>query len=370
MKLSLNTDICDMLGIEYPIFGFNHCKDETAAICNAGGIGILGLSGMTADAKRDDVEWLKKHTDKPFGLDLLLPQSSAETGTREELLAKVPRENMEYMEKLKQQLGLPKDYVPRQIRGGINPRVGGTLASQRQEVEQICDFKPAIFAGGLGMNADIVAKCHKVGIKVVGLVGNVRQARQVAQLGVDIIVAQGTEAGGHTGRIGTMVLTPLVVDAVKPIPVLAAGGIADGRGLVAALALGASGVWTGTVWLTAHENPLEDFLKDRIIAATEEDAVISRAVSGKPMRGTKNKYIEYWERPGAPKLMKAPYQALCNPLPWMVSSEDADRTWEKLGLQDWIGTPAGQAVGLLKQRKSARQIILDMVSQAVDIIGE
>jgi len=215
------------------------------------------------------VEWLRKNTDKPFGLDILLPQRSPDSGTQQDLVAQIPKENLEFMDKLRNR----SDYV------GLG--VGGTIESQMEQVEAICELKPAVFAGGLGMNPEIVEMCHEAGIKVVSLVGNVRQAKKVAEWGVDIIVAQGTEAGGHTGKIGTMPLVPLVVDTVKPIPVLAAGGIGDGRGLVAALALGAKGVWTGTIWLTAHEHPLEDFIKERIIAAGAEDAVITRLYPGK-----------------------------------------------------------------------------------------
>ena len=165
-----------------------------------------------------------------------------------------------------------------------------------------------------------------------------------------------------------MVLTPAVVDAVKPIPVVTAGGIGSGRQLVAALALGAAGVWTGTIWLLANEHPLEDFTKDKMIAATEEDTVITRAYTGFTARSLKNKYTEYWERPGAPKPVRA-LQLLLGHLPWYVNTEDPDRRWEKLGLQDWISTPCGQVVGSLKQRKKAKQILYDMVSEAVDILG-
>jgi NAD(P)H-dependent flavin oxidoreductase YrpB (nitropropane dioxygenase family) len=205
---------------------------------------------------------------------------------------------------------------------------------------------------------------------VISLVGNVRQACRVAEWGVDLIVAQGTEAGGHTGRIGTLALVPLVVDAVKPIPVIAAGGIGGGRGLVAALALGAGAVWTGTIWLTAHENPLEDFIKDKLIAAGEEDAVITRAHTGKPARSLRTKFIDYWDQPDAPKPLTAPYQPMYLPVPWGVSTENPDKTWEKLGLQDWLGTPAGQVMAQMNERKSAKQILYDMVSEAMDIIED
>ena len=369
MKLSLHTEICETLGIEYPIFAFSHCRDVIAEVCNAGGFGVLGVADMTPDDIRTDVEGLRKLTDKPFGLDLVLPQTNPETGTLEELMAKIPRKNIEFLDKLRKELGLPDGYEYKMPRRSMDLGTGGTLAAQMEELEVIYESKPALFAGGLGINDKIVAGCHKAGIKVVSLVGNVRQARRVAGWGVDIIVAQGTEAGGHTGRIGTMALVPQVVDAVKPIPVLAAGGIGDGRQLVAALALGAVGGWTGTIWLTAHEHHLEEFLKERIIEATEEDAVISKCYTGRTTRTLRNKFVEYWEQPGAPKPAPAPYQSLGRPVPAWVTTEDKDRTWEKLNLQDWIGSPAGQVVGLIKQRKPAKQIFYDMVSKANDILG-
>jgi NAD(P)H-dependent flavin oxidoreductase YrpB (nitropropane dioxygenase family) len=369
MAINLHTEICDMLGIEYPVFAFNHCRDVTAAVSNGGGVGVLGAGGMSPEGMRAQVQWLRKNTDKPFGLDLLLPKAVPATGTHDDLVSRIPKANIEFMDNLKKELGMPESNPGRSDRTDImDIGVGGTAASQMEQVEAICELKPTIFAGGLGMNPEVVEMCHRAGIKVVSLVGNVRQAKRVAEWGVDIIVAQGTEAGGHTGKIGTLALVPLVVDAVKPIPVLAAGGIGDGRGLVAALALGAAGAWTGTIWLTAHENPIEDFIKDRLVAASAEDAVITRVHTGKTARSLKSKFIEYWEQPGAPEPLPAPFQSMYLPIPWSVSSEGADRTWERLGLHDWIGTPAGQVMALIKERRPARQILYDMVSQAIDIL--
>ncbi|MDP2919343.1 MAG: nitronate monooxygenase [Dehalococcoidia bacterium] len=369
MAIRLHTELCDTLGVEYPVFAFNHCRDVTAAVSNGGGIGVLGATGYSPEGILRLGQWLKKNTDRPFGLDLLLPQRAPGTGDRKDLLARIPRENLEFMDKLRRELGLPPARpFPTDRIDIMGLGVGGTLVSQMEQVEAICEVKPAIFAGGLGMSPEAVEKCHSAGIKVVSLVGSLKHARRVAEWGVDIIVAQGTEAGGHTGKIGTMVLVPLVVDAVKPIPVVAAGGIGDGRGLVAALALGAMGVWTGTIWLTAHENPLEDFIKNRLVAAQAEDAVITRAHTGKTARSLNSKFIQYWNQPGAPDPLPAPYQSMYLPVPWDVSSENPDRTWEKLGLQDWIGTPAGQVMALIKERKPARQILYDMVSQAIDIL--
>ena len=137
---------------------------------------------------------------------------------------------------------------------------------------------------------------------------------------------------------------------------------------MAALALGAVGVWTGTIWLTAHEHPLEDITKDRLLAAVAEDAVITRAYTGKTARSLKCNFTEYWDQPGAPKPLPAPYQSMYLPIPWYATTEEADRTWERLGLQDWLGTPAGQVMALMEQRKPARQILYDMVSQAIDVL--
>ena len=163
-------------------------------------------------------------------------------------------------------------------------------------------------------------------------------------------------------------MVPLVVDAVKPIPVIAAGDIGGGRGLAASLALGAVGVWTGTIWLAAHEDSMEDFIKDRLIASTEEDAVITRAHTGKTARSLKTKFIEYWQQPEAPEPLNAPFQAMYLPVPWSLSTKNQDKFWKEQGLQDWIGTPAGQVMAQMTERKSAKQILLEMVSEAKNII--
>jgi len=371
MALSLETELCEQFGVEYPVFAFNHCRDVIAAVSNNGGIGVLGATGLSPEGIVAEGNWLRKNTDKPFGIDILLPARNPVTASREELLARIPKENVEFMKRLGEELKLPAVSAPQTTNPNVmDLGIGGTQASQMEQVDAICDVKPDVFAGGLGMTPEVVEKCHSAGIKVISLVGNVRQARKVADWGVDYIVAQGTEAGGHTGKIGTLALVPLVVDAVKPIPVIAAGGIGGGRGLAASLALGAVGVWTGTIWLTAHENPLENYVKDRLIAATEEDAVITRAHTGKTARSLTTKFIEYWQQPGAPEPLNAPFQAMYLPVPWSTSTENPDKRWEESGLQDWIGTPAGQVMAQMTERKAAKQILFDMVSEAMDIIED
>jgi NAD(P)H-dependent flavin oxidoreductase YrpB (nitropropane dioxygenase family) len=304
-------------------------------------------------------------------VDLVFPIKSPYSATKEQLMAMVPPDYRAFVDKIKQDLELPEE-----IYGGagmdlMDLGVGGTCESQMMQLEAALKAKPAVIAAALGLNREVVEECHAVGTRVLTLVGNVKSARRAADLGADIIVAQGTEAGGHTGRIGTLALVPQVVDAVSPIPVLAAGGIGDGRGLVAALALGAVGIWTGTIWLACHESPTADYVKDRILQATDEDAVVSKVYTGKTCRNLNNKYIERWNQPDAPKTLPMPLQNLYSPMPIMVSTED-DRClslFDRNGLRDWAACPAGNVVGLIKERKSARQIVYDMVSQAVEILG-
>ena len=368
MTISLRTRLCDMLGIEYPIMAFSHCRDVIAAVCNAGGCGVLGAIALTPEQVTAETQWLREHTDRPFGIDLVFPSNSPDMASREELLAMVPREYRDFVDGVKQELGLPEQcYSQDPLALGV----GGTHESQSRQLEAAIKAKPDVIAAALGFNRDVVEECHAAGIKIITLVGNVKNARRAAEMGVDIIVAQGTEAGGHTGRIGTLALVPQVVDAVTPLPVLAAGGIGDGRGLVAGLALGAVGVWTGSIWLSAHESPLVDWTKDRMVEATDEDAVITKVYTGKTCRNLNNKYLEAWKQPDAPPTLPMPLQNLYSPMPLMLSSEDPSSMtlFDKPELREWVTVPVGNVVGLIKQRKAVRQIMYDMVSQAVDILG-
>lgn len=368
MAISLHTKLCDMLGIEYPVIAFSHCRDVVAAVCNAGGSGVLGALALPPEELTVAANWIKAHTDKSFGIDLVFPRANPEVATRDQLLSQIPKEYRDFVDRIKKEIGLPAETSS--TGEGMGLGIGGTHETQRKQLEAAIKMKPAFFAAGLGINREVVDECHAAGIKVIHLIGNVKNALRSAAFGVDIIVAQGTEAGGHTGRIGTMALVPQVVDAVSPIPVLAAGGIGDGRGLAAALALGAVGIWTGTIWLTAHEDPLADWLKDRMLEATDEDAVITKAYTGKTARFLNNKYIEVWKQPDAPQTLPMPLQNLYSPMPMSASSQDPNSLFDRLPhLRDWTSTPAGNVMGLIKQRKSARQILYDMVSQAIDVLG-
>ena len=232
-------------------------------------------------------------TDMPFGVDLLLPSNAVRPpadGGMADLRAQIPAEYWDAINRIKAEFGIPD--VQRE-----EPAAPRTWTVEEQ-VQVIIDERVPVFASGLGNPAPYVARCHDLGIKVIALVGNTKNARRVAAAGIDIVVAQGTEAGGHTGRIGTLALVPQVVDAVAPIPVVAAGGIADGRGLAAALSMGAYGAWCGTAFLATREANLSDWQKQRIVNATEEDTIVTRLYSGKTMRNITNPLAQAWEADG------------------------------------------------------------------------
>jgi NAD(P)H-dependent flavin oxidoreductase YrpB (nitropropane dioxygenase family) len=231
----------------------------------------------------------------------------------------------------------------------------------KSQVEAILEHKVPVFASGLGNPGPYVEMFHSIGSKVIGLVGNVKSARRVAEGGTDVVVAQGHEAGGHTGRIGTLALVPQVVDAVAPTPVLAAGGVGDGRGIAAALAMGAQGVWVGTAFLVSREANWPQLLKDRILAASEEDTRVTRLYSGKTMRNVTNPLIEYWEQEGL--------GALPMGAQGIVSGEisTAARAAGKLEL---LMNPAGQISGMLHESRPAREILEDLVRDTARILSE
>ncbi len=365
---TLRTRICDLLGIEYPILlagmgptagggrGSAATAELVAAVSNAGGLGVLGGAGFAPDALRAEIRRIREMTDKPFGVDLLFPTNAVrpvEAAQGGDPRALIPPEYWEIVKRLKEQFGLPDVRAER-------PRELRTWRVEDQ-VEVVLEERVPVLASGLGNPAPFVPRCHELGIKVIALVGNTKNARRVAQGGVDIIVAQGTEAGGHTGRVGTMALVPQVVDAVAPIPVVAAGGIADGRGVAAALALGAEGVWCGTVFLATYEANLYDWQKQRILQATEEDTIVTRLYSGKTMRNITNPLAEAWEALGV-KALPMGLQGLL--IADLIASARA------AGKDELLMNAAGQAAGMITRLRPAREVVEDLVRGAVEVLTQ
>ena len=290
-KNVLRTKLCDMLDIEYPIIlaGMGGVCGPTlvAAVSNAGGLGVLGAAGLSADQLRDWIEKTRNLTNKPFGVDLLLPKLDLPPVSGKfpisELKAFLPAEELAFVDRLKREIGIPDvEIPPLEVDSDF-------LSGANKLIDVILEERVPVFASGLGNPEAIIPRAHAQGMKVVGLVGNVRNARRVANAGVDIIVAQGHEAGGHTDRIGTLALVPQVVDAVK-IPVVAAGGIADARGLVAALALGAEGILMGTRFLATHECSAHPDFKQAVLRAIDTDTIPTGRGSIVEARVLKNEF--------------------------------------------------------------------------------
>lgn len=361
----LRTRICELLGIEHPIVlaGMSPVSraELTAAVSEAGGLGVLGAAAMGPDELRQQIRAVRERTSKPFGVDILLPNATAsvedlrQPATDGRPAGGLPEEYLAFQREAATTFGLPEAASPARPRGG-GP--GGETA--KRQVEVILEERVPVFASGLGNPAPFVPALHAAGIMVMALVGNVKNARRVVEGGCDIVVAQGTEAGGHTGRVGTMALVPQVVDAVAPVPVVAAGGVADGRGLAAAIALGAEGVWCGTAFLATPEAALDDELKERVVAAGEEDTRITRLYSGKTMRNINNPLIDLWESSGLGALPMGAQGAIVEPI---------QRAAREAGRIDLIRNAGGQAAGMVTSRRSAAEVVRAMVDEASEALA-
>jgi NAD(P)H-dependent flavin oxidoreductase YrpB (nitropropane dioxygenase family) len=272
---AVRTPICDRLGIEFPIFAFSHCRDVVAAVSRAGGYGVLGALAYSPDQLEIELTWIDEHVDgKPYGVDIVMPAKYVGKGGGEEasvasLDALIPEEHKRFVEDLLEEHHVPA--LPEDL-AGATPKAAGLNvdAEGPGQVEVSLAHGASMLVNALGPPPpDVIATAHEHGVLVGGLVGSKQHAERQVGMGVDVIVAQGTEAGGHCGEISTMVIVPEVVDAVGPdVPVLAAGGIGCGRQMAAAMALGAQGVWTGSIWLTVAEADTQPIVVSRRRPAT------------------------------------------------------------------------------------------------------
>ncbi len=361
----MRTRICDMFGIEFPIFAFSHCRDVVAAVSRAGGFGVLGALAFSPEQLQIELNWIDEHIDgRPYGVDVVMPASYT-AADLESLQRMIPEGHRLFVNELLERHNVPA------LPAGEPPPVGllsWTHDRARTQVDIALSHPISLLANALGPPPrDVVDKAHERGIPVAALIGNAQQALYQAEAGVDIIIAQGAEAGGHTGEVGTMVLVPEVVDAVAPRPVLAAGGIGSGRQMAAALALGAEGVWTGSIWLTVRESDTNPVVVEKLLKATSRDTVRSRSLTGKPARQLRTAWTEAWDAPDSPG-------ALPMPLQFMLGAEAMTRILryshvESSGAKELAGSPVGQIVGRMSSVRPARDLIYDMVSEFVDAVG-
>lgn len=365
----MRTDICERLGIEFPIFAFTHCRDVVAAVSNAGGFGVLGVLGFTPEQIETELNWIDDHVgDRPYGVDVVIPGKyegqNLESGDGKSLETTlrdlVPEEHIQFAKKLLADAGLPE--LPEEEQG---PRLlGWTMSTAMPQIEVALQHdKVRMIANALGTPPqDVVQKVQGTGRLIGALCGTPEQAAKHKNAGLDFVVAQGTEAGGHCGDISSMVLWPQAVKAADPVPVLAAGGIGHGDQIAAALAMGCQGAWTGSLWLTVEEANTSEIQRDQLLQAGSRDTVRSRAYTGKPARMLRNKWTEAWERDDTPDPLPMPLQ-------YMVSGESAARAGRdpEKG-KDFIFNPVGQIVGELKQVRSSRDVVFKLVEEYLEAV--
>lgn len=354
----MRTPITQTLGIEYPIFAFSHCRDVVAAVSKAGGFGVLGVSRHSEEELRVDLRWIREQVgDRPFGVDLIFPSTTEAGQSEEESLAKIPEQHREFVAQLMQRFSVPPPTDESSARLYSAHKLTGEHFERLAAVALESDITLLVSALG-APPANVIEAARAKGVKLGALVGSPRHAQRQIEAGTDILIAQGHEAGGHVGSISTMVLVPQVVDVAQGRPVLAAGGIANGRQLTAALALGAQGVWLGSVWLTTVESDLQSPLVDRLIAATSSDTVVSRTYSGKPARILRTPWVSAWEEEGAPSPLSTPLQGLL--------VRDAMTSAVEHGTPAVLGTPLGQVVGQLTKRETCSGVINRLVEEYID----
>ncbi|HJN92974.1 MAG TPA: nitronate monooxygenase, partial [Dehalococcoidia bacterium] len=327
-----------------------------AAISNAGGLGVLGAAGFPPDQLAERISQIQDLTDKPFGIDILVPSNTAPRPAADsmpkDMRELLPQEQVGALNSIRENLDLPDEKAER-------PNLRVPDFTPQDQVDTIMEMGVPVLATGLGNPAPYSDQVHAAGGIVMSLVGNVKNAKRVRDGGADIVVAQGHDAGGHTGRIGSMALLPQVLDAVSPTPVVAAGGIGDGRGLSAVLAMGCVGAWCGTVFIPTKEANLDDFRKQRILDAGEEDTRVSRLYSGKTMRNITNELIEAWDDSGT--------RALPMGLQGILVA-DIVHSAKEAGREDLLMNAAGQISGLLNEIRPAGDVLEGMVAEAVEIL--
>jgi len=354
--------VCDMLGIEFPLLAFSHCRDVVAAVSNAGGMGVFGAASVSPQQLEEELTWIDDHVNgKPYGLDLIVPNKIEGKGQRlsiEQAMAAVPKAHLEFASGILKRHNIETDDL-----GGERPNsqsFGENLQEEGAQKAMEVAFRHPIklIANALGVPPQSMLDLGKKhGVAVAALVGTKEHAIRQVQAGVDILIAAGGEAGGHCGDVSTMVLIPEVYQAIQPIrevPILAAGGIATGAQMAAAMAMGASGTWCGSVWLTTAEAETNPVVKEKMLRASSRDTVRSRSRTGKPSRQLRSPWTDAWESEG-PEPLPMPLQSLV--------SEPALRRIDKLsqggheGAKELATYWVGQAVGLMNQPMSAGAVV-------------
>lgn len=357
----MKTKLTEMFGIDLPIFAFSHCRDVVAAVTNAGGLGVLGCAYMTPEKLSEELRWIDDHVNgKPYGIDLLMPSKYQSLESKRLTVADLPEKQTEFLRKWCDEAGvppLPEDLREELIQAELD-KMFFTPEQAGELLEVALNHPIKLVVNALGApDKEMVDDLHSRGIKVGSLIGKLGHAQRQIDAGVDMIVAAGHEAGGHSGTIASMILWPQIVDAVAPIPVLAAGGIGRGRQMAAAFALGVEGIWCGSIWLGTTESEVMPEIKDLFFDAKSEDAIQTRARTGKPVRMLRSQLTEAWEQPDSPAFLPMPFQTA-------VVVESRLRV-ERARDKRFLTYPVGQIVGNMANETTCRQLIFELLDEFV-----
>lgn len=360
----MNTPICEMFGIEFPLIAFTHCRDVVVAVSKAGGMGVFGAVAHPPDRLEEELRWIDAHIEgKPYGIDLIVPNKMAEVSVgglnRDKVEAAIPQEYFQFAAGILAQHDIPAEglysFRDETFRASQNMQASGAA----ETLEVAFSHRIKLVANALGVPPTIMLEMGKRhGVQVAALVGAKKHAIRQVQAGVDVLIAAGGEAGGHCGDVSTMVLIPEIHAAIQPygdIPILAAGGIVTGRQMAACMAMGAAGVWTGSVWLTTSEAETNPIVKEKMLHASSRDTVRSKARTGKYSRQLRSPWTDAWETEDSPTPLPMPLQSLV--------TEPALGRVDKLSQSGHAGARelatywVGQGVGLMNRQMSAAAVV-------------
>ena len=348
------TPICDRLGITCPIFGFAHDVSTVAAITNAGGFGVYGATRRFPDEIREELAEIRRLVgDRPFGVDLVLPPGMPEHNSREAIEAEIPEAHKQFVAHLIEKYAVPPASAP-----GMRTRFIRSAEIEAEQLRSVLESDVDMFACGIGAPPDAVAEAKERGKITLALIGSPHHVARSRAAGVEMLVAQGYDAGAHTGPIGTFSLVPQIVDEAGDIPVLVAGGVATGRHIAASLAMGAAGVWMGTAWLLSeeHQGHMHPVNTEKLKAAGSADTVITRSESGKTFRQVRTAWSQEWESDDAPEPLKMPYQdVLVGDLLGAIEEHD---------IEPLIHSGAGQSVAYFDEVRPVAAIMKALVDEA------
>lgn len=357
--MDLKTRICEEYGIQYPVFGFAHSIDAVIAITNSGGLGVFGGTRSTPEEIEEAMARIRAGVgDKPFGIDLVMPPGMPQQDNRDAIEADIPDEHRRFVQKIVDKYNVPKGTGP-----GARSRFVRSTEMEDRQLEAVMSSDVDLFACGIGAPPRAIDLARERGKKTCALIGSPHHLQRAVDTGIDLIVAQGYDAGAHTGQIGTFSLVPQIVEIAGDLPVLAAGGVATGRHVAASLALGAVGVWIGTAWLTTfeHQDHLRPLNQKKLLEAGHSDTVISRADSGKTLRQIRSAWSQEWSSDDAPNPLKMPYQDI------LVG--DVLGAINEHEVEPLVHSPAGQGIGWFNELTTVDDIMQKLVTEAEDVLA-